>query len=87
MALARILAMLFVALTAIYWCLWMFFRAGERARLEEIWQAEQPPLPRHTFVDIEMQAYQTGLRRKLIFWVYGVPMVVATVVVTYLNTV
>ncbi|MEM8825227.1 MAG: hypothetical protein AAGF30_16590 [Pseudomonadota bacterium] len=85
MVLFRILIVLLIALTVIYWCLWMYFRSGEKVRLEERWQVEQPPLPQHTFVDVEIQGYLSTLRRKLIFWVYAVPVLVVTSLVTYLN--
>ncbi|MEM8850271.1 MAG: hypothetical protein AAGE03_09580 [Pseudomonadota bacterium] len=85
MVLFRILVVLLVALTVIYWCLWMYFRSGEKVRLEERWQIEQPPLPRHTFVDVEIQRFQANLRRKLLLWVYAVPVLAVTAIVAYLN--
>jgi hypothetical protein len=85
MVFLRILALLLVALTGIYLSLWMFFRAGEKARLEERWAAERPPLPRHTFVKIGLDAYSDTLRRRMVLWVYVVPVLALVAVGTYLN--
>lgn len=71
--LLRLFVILLVLLTIVYWSLVFYLRAGERDRLEETWEAEQPPLPRERFVDNGMRAYQRSLRRKLLWGVYIVP--------------
>ncbi|WP_298429698.1 hypothetical protein [uncultured Jannaschia sp.] len=71
--LLRLAVMLLIALTVIYWALVFYFRAGERDRLEEEWQRDQPPLPRDTFVENGLRSYQGSLRRKLLWGVYILP--------------
>ncbi len=74
MALLRISAVLLILLTIVYASLWLWVRAGERARLEAEWARTRPPLPRHRHVAIGLDASRAALRRKLLLWVYGVPM-------------
>ena len=51
----------------------LYFRAGERDRLEAEWVAKQPPLPQHTYVENGIRDYRRSLRRKLLWGVYIVP--------------
>jgi hypothetical protein len=85
MILLRIFALLLVALTGIYVSLWFYFRAGEKARLEDRWAAERPPLPQHTFVKIGLSAYSEALRRRMILWVYVVPVLAVVGIIAYVN--
>lgn len=84
-ALFKLVAVLLVGLTIIYWALVLYFRAGERARLEAEWRRERPPLPEHTFVGIGLRDYEAGLRRKLLWGVYVLPLAVICALVYYLN--
>ena len=72
--LVRLVAILLVILTVIYWCLVFYFRAGERARLEQEWHDTQPPLPMERFVRNGIDDYKESLRRKLLWGVYVVPL-------------
>lgn len=83
--LLRLFVILIVLLTVIYWALVFYFRAGERDRLEAEWEAEQPPLPRHTFVDNGIRDYQRSLRRKLLWGVYIVPLGAICILIYYVN--
>ena len=71
--LLRLVVVLLVALTVIYWSLVFYLRAGERDRLEAEWERDRPPLPRHTYVEIGLRDYGGSLRRKLLWGVYIVP--------------
>lgn len=73
LGLLRLFVMLMVLLTVVYWSLVFYMRAGERDRLEAQWEEEQPPLPRHTFVDNGLRDYGRSLRRKLLWGVYILP--------------
>ena len=76
LGLIRLFAMFLVLLTVVYWSLLLYLRAGERERLEERWEAERPPLPRHTYVDNGLRAWRGPLRRRLFVGVYVVPIAV-----------
>lgn len=83
--LLRLVVILLVALTVIYWSLVFWFRAGERARLQEEWAREQPPLPEETFVENGMRDYQGSLRRKLLWGVYIVPVSLICGLIYFVN--
>ena len=73
LALARLAGMAVLGLTVIFVCLTLWFRWGERERLEAEWERERPPLPRYRHVEIGMAPYRERLRRRLIVGVYVVP--------------
>ncbi|SDZ01395.1 hypothetical protein SAMN05444004_10539 [Jannaschia faecimaris] len=83
--LIRLFAILMVLLTVIYWALVFYCRAGERDRLEAEWEAEQPPLPRHTFVENGIREYQRSLRRKLLWGVYILPIGAICALIYFVN--
>ncbi|SFI97690.1 hypothetical protein [Jannaschia pohangensis] len=85
LGLLRLVVVLLVVLTVVYWCMVFWFRAGERDRLEAEWETEKPPLPRHTFVDIGMAEYKRSLRRKLLWGVYVVPITLICLLVYLVN--
>ena len=83
--LLRLVVILLIALTVIYWCLVFWFRAGEKARLEQEWAREQPPLPEETFVENGLREYRGSLRRKLLWGVYVIPITLICGLVYYVN--
>ncbi|WP_179378552.1 hypothetical protein [Jannaschia marina] len=84
-ALLRLFVVLMVLLTIVYWALVFYFRAGERDRLEAEWEAEQPPLPRDTYVENGIREYRRSLRRKLLWGVYIVPIGTICILIYVVN--
>lgn len=84
-ALIRLFAIAIVLLTVIYLALYFYFRIGARDRLETEWEADRPPLPRHTYVEIGLRAYVRRLHRGLIVGIYAVPLLVICGVIYVLN--
>jgi hypothetical protein len=70
----RVLLVSLVALTIVYACLLFYGRARQTEKLEEAWLAAGQPHPRAEHVDEKLETYTTGLRRKLIWGVYVVPL-------------
>jgi hypothetical protein len=62
------------ALTVVFVSLFFYFRAGRVAEAQATWKAEQPPLPEHTYVQIDLGDYIPGLVKRLALWVYAVPL-------------
>ena len=76
-ALLRLLAMAFVVLTVVYFSLALYSRAVRRGKLEDEWRAmaasgEAPD--RESFIAEGLAEYEGGLRRKLLWLVYIVPL-------------
>ncbi|CTQ33655.1 hypothetical protein [Jannaschia rubra] len=85
MALLKLTIPVLAGLTVIYWCLTMWFRAGERQRLEARWERDRPPLPQHTYVRNGIRDYDAGLRRRLVLGVYVVPIACLAVLIYAIN--
>lgn len=85
LGLIRLAAMFLVALAVVYWSLLLWFRAGERARLEREWERERPPLPRHTHVAIGLGRYLGRLKPRLFLGVVVLPVVLAGLLIYALN--
>lgn len=83
--LVRLLGMTLLGLTVVFICLTLWFRWGEREKLEAEWERERPPLPRHTHVDIGMRVYRARLHRRLIVGVYVVPILVTCATIYAFN--
>jgi len=69
----RLIPILFIVLTVIYICLSLYSRAKAKDRLEEEWASELRVGDRDAFIREGLDAYQSSLRRKLIWGVYVVP--------------
>ncbi len=72
--LLRLVLMIAVGLTVIAVCLWFWYRAGERDRLEAEWERTRPPLPQHRYVQNGLDDYKPRLMRRLIWGVYVAPL-------------
>lgn len=75
----------FIALTLIYVLVSIYSRSVRREKLEKQWDAAQGPGDRDAFIAAGMEAYRTGLRRRLIWLVYIVPTAVVLVLLYVLN--
>ena len=84
-ALIRLVVVGFVVLSIVYICLSFYSRAVRKRKLIAEWEAEQPPLPRDTFVREGLEEYDSSLRPKLILGVYIVPTVLIGVIIYLVN--
>ncbi len=83
--LLRLLGLLLACLTVVYVCVWAWLRSGERARLEEEWARERPPLPRHTHVAIGLASQSDRLRWPMILGVFVIPATAFLLLLAWLN--
>lgn len=75
----------FLFLSVIFVCLSFYSRAVRRGKLEEKWEAGPRRVDRDTFVRRELEKYDGSIRRKLIWGVYVVPMVLVCVIIYLTN--
>lgn len=75
----------FIALTIIYVLVSIYSRSVRREKLEKAWDAAQGPGDRDAFIAAGMEAYRTGLRRRLIWLVYIIPTAVVLGLLYVLN--
>ncbi len=79
-----------IAMSVVYFLVSVYSRSVRREKLEKEWDGDParegaPAGEREAFIEAGMQAYQSGLRRKLIWLVYVIPTVVVLVTVYLVN--
>lgn len=73
MAFARLMGLVLIGLSVIFVSLWFYARTAKREKLEAEWDQNQGPGRRESFVKAELMAYESSLKRKLIWGVYVIP--------------
>ena len=85
MGLLRIGFFAFVILTVFYWAMSWYFRSLARGALEEEWIEEGHTGDREAWIEKGMAEYDASLRKKLIWGVYIVPIVVICALIYLTN--
>ncbi len=73
---ARLMVLGFVVLTVVYVIVSLYSRSVRREKLEKEFDEEVQTGDRDAFIEAGMAAYQGSLRRKLIWGVYIIPLLV-----------
>jgi hypothetical protein len=74
-----------IALTVVYFLVGIYSRSVRREWLEKKYDAGGIEGERDDYIEAGMQAYEHGLRRKLLWLVYIIPTVVIVVTVYFVN--
>jgi hypothetical protein len=85
LGLLRLSLFLFVVQTILYVLISIYSRSVRREKLEKEFDAGGIEGHRDAFIEAGMQAYQHGLRRRLIWLVYIIPAVVIPALVYFVN--
>lgn len=75
----------FIGLTVIYVLVAIYSRSVRREKLEKKFDAGGIEGDRDTYIADGMQAYEHGLKRRLLWLVYIIPTVVVVVTVYFVN--
>jgi Ca2+/Na+ antiporter len=79
----------FIGLSVLYLLLSIYSRSVRRETLEKTWDAENGPggdaAARDAYIEAGMRDYEKSLRKKLIWLVYVIPMIVIGVTVYLVN--
>lgn len=90
MGFVRLVVILAVVLTVVYWSVSIYSRSVRREALEDAFDEEHPnggaKGARDAYIANGMAAYETGLRKKLIWLVYVIPVLVVTGILIVTNT-
>ena len=84
-ALARLLVIGFIVLTVVYVCLSLYSRSVRKGKLGEWWEEEGRPGDREAYIKGGLKEYEGALRRKLIWGVYVVPIVIMMATIYFVN--
>ncbi len=74
-----------IGLTVVYWLVAIYSRSVRRERLEKEFDAGDVEGSRDDHIKIGLDAYEHGLRRKLIVLVYIIPALIIAVTVYFVN--
>ena len=87
-ALLRLAVFGVIGLSVVYFALWIYSRSVRREELEKEWANDHPdggdPDAREAYIETGVADYETGLRRRLILFVFVVP-AVAVAAILYLT--
>jgi uncharacterized membrane protein len=86
----RLAFMMYVVLTIIYFFTSLYSRSVRREKLEKEWDsdpAREGTLPdeRKAFIQAGMQAYEKGLKRRLLWLIYVIPTIGFAATVYFIN--
>lgn len=84
-AMLRVAVFWAIALTVVYFLVAIYSRSVRREWLEKKYDAGGIEGERHDYIEAGMQAYERGLRRKLLWLVYIIPTVVVGVTIYFVN--
>jgi hypothetical protein len=81
----QVLAIWFVLAAVLHWLMAVYSRSVRRERLEKEFDAGDVPGDRDAYISAGMQAYEHGLRRRLIGVIWVLPVVVFVGVAYWVN--
>jgi len=90
MAWLKLAFLIYVGLTIIYFVTGIYSRSVRRERLEKAWDTDPardgaPQEERAAFIEAGMQAYDKGLKRRLLWLIYIVPTIGFAVTIYFVN--
>ena len=89
-AILRLLVFGFIALSVVYVLVSLYSRSVRREKLEKSWDTDPAregaaTADRDAYIKAGMMAYETGLRKKLIWLVYVLPAVTMGLIIYFVN--
>jgi Ca2+/Na+ antiporter len=86
----RLLAVALVGLTIVYVLVSIYSRSVRREKLEKEWDTDParegaPAGEREAFIEDGMEHYRHGLKRRLLWLIYIIPMIVFVVIIYVVN--
>ncbi|WP_245990352.1 hypothetical protein [Tabrizicola piscis] len=86
----RLAFVMYVALTIIYFLTSIYSRSVRREKLEKGWDTDPskegiPPAERTAFIEAGMQAYDKGLKKRLLWLIYVVPTIGFLTTIYFIN--
>ena len=86
----RLAFFFYVALAIIYFITSVYSRSVRREKLEKEWDTDParegaPQDERRAFIEAGMQAYEKGLKRRLLWLIYVIPTIGFVAVIYFIN--
>lgn len=81
----RLAVMSFIVLSVVYFLVSIYSRSVRREKLEKRWAADQMEGDRDAWIEAGMKAYEGGLKKRLLWLIYIIPMVSFSAIFFYVN--
>lgn len=81
----RLAFFMLIGLTIAYFLASVYSRSVRREKLEKHWQSAALEGDREAFIARGMQAYEKGLKRRLLWLIYIIPMIAFNAIFFYVN--
>jgi Ca2+/Na+ antiporter len=86
----RLMGMALIGLTVVYVLVSIYSKSVRREKLEKEWDTDParedaPEADRTTFIETGMEAYRHGLKRRLLWLIYIIPMIVFVAIIYFVN--
>jgi len=81
----RLFAMTLILLTVVYFLVSIYSRSVRREKLEKRWVSEGLEGDRDAWIEAGMKAYDKGLKKRLLWLIYIVPVVAFWVIIYAVN--
>ena len=81
----RLIFMALVVMTIVYFFVSLYSRSVRREKLEKQWVADGLEGDRDAWIEAGMKAYEGGLKKKLLWLIYIIPMVVFVTIIIFVN--
>ena len=81
----RLAFMALIGLTVVYFVTGIYSRSVRREKLEKRWEAEGLEGDRDAWIEAGMNAYERGLKKKLLWLIYILPMVAFVAIAYFVN--
>ena len=81
----RLAFMALIGLTVVYFVVGIYSRSIRREKLENRWVSEGLEGDRDLWIEAGMKAYDQGLKKKLLWLIYIIPMVAFATIAFFVN--
>jgi hypothetical protein len=81
----RLFAMALIAMTVVYFVVGLYSRSVRREKLEKRWVAEDMQGDRDLWIEEGMKAYDKGLKKRLLWLIYIVPIAAFWIIIYFVN--
>lgn len=81
----RLFFFVMIGLSVAYVLTSIYSRSVRREKLEKHWESKALEGDREAFIEAGMRAYEKGLKRRLLWLIYIIPMIVFNAIFFYVN--
>ncbi len=87
---ARLIVLALIGLTVVYFLVSIYSKSVRREKLEKEWDTDParedvPEADRTAFIEAGMDVYRHGLKRRLLWLIYIIPMIVFVTIIYAVN--